>query len=265
MERFRIEQSTEKLFDDQVIQSVDDFLPFRNEVLEIFKAVAQYSQISAFGGALHRFFEQLMAYTARPENVAQCRAEDWDNFKFFAYELFVCSAAIFIRFERFEFLSTLTTRLYAAPRSIRDTRNEPVVGFDALNMHLASFETRKHRLGSRQISLYADKLIERTKNSIVEAREFCQADFLLYVKSQLSHSRWYPQAWIYIGDHSGTFELFARASSIEYFNRVLVQLLNITDKAQLDAVANNGARFSSGWSQLNPSELMGLNNLATKP
>jgi hypothetical protein len=265
MERFRIERSPQKLFDDQVIQSIDDLLPFKNEALGIFKAVAQYSQAGDFGGALHRFFEQLIMYTARPEGVAQYREEDWDNFKFFIHELFTSSIAVFLRFERFDFVSTLTTRQYLLPKSVRENRNEPVAGFDLMNRHPESFDTRKRRLNSNRISLQADKLIERTAGSVIGERELCQADFLLYVKGQILKSRWYPYTWAYIGEYSGTFEIFARASSTEYFKRVIAQLLNITDKAQLEDVANNGMRFSSGFSRLNPTDLMGINSLATKP
>lgn len=265
MTRFRIERSAERLFDEQVMQSIDDFLPFKNEALGIFKAVAQYSQTGDFGGALHRFFERLLEYTARPEGSTPYRDEDWDNFRFFAHELFTSSIAVFIRFERFEFVSILTTRQYVLPKSVRESRDEPVGGFGALNQHLGSFEFRKRRLNSNRISLHADKLIERTDGSVIEPRELCQADFLLYVKCEILGARWHPQTWIYIGENSSTFELFARARSAEYFRRVMPQLFNITDKEPLVAVAKNGIRFSAGWSSLNPVNLMGIDKLATKP
>lgn len=265
MERFRIERSPEKLFDDQVMQSIDDFLPFKNEALGIFKAVAQYAQTGDFGGALHRFFERLLEYTGRPEGITQYRDEDCDNFKFFAHELFASSIAVFLRFERFELVSILTTRQYVLPKSVRESRNEPVGGFDTLNRHLVSFEARKRRLNSNRISLHADKLIERTAGSVIKPHELCQADFVLYVKSEILGVRWYPQTWIYIGEHSGTLEFFARASSAEYFRRVMTQVFNIADKEPLIAVANNGQRFSAGWTSLNSGNLMGIEKLATNP
>jgi TIR domain len=264
MERFRIERSSEHLFDDQVMQSIDDFLPFKNEILEIFNAIARYSHTGDYGGALHRFFEQFLEFTGRPQGLATYREEDWDNFKFFAHELFTSSVAIFLRFERFEFVSLLTTRQYVLPKSVRESGNEPVGGFDVLNRQLASFEFRKRRLSSKRLSLHADKLIERTVGSIIESRELCQADFILYVKCEILDSRWYPQTWIYIGEHSNTLEIFARACSAEYFKRVMGQLFNITDKDPLLAVANSGIRFNAGWSTLQPARLMGIDRLATK-
>ena len=205
MERLRIVRSSEILFDDQVMQSIDDFLPFKNEVLGLFKAVAQYSHAGEFGAAMHRFFERLLEYTGRPEGVTQYRDDDWDNFKFFAHELFTSSIAIFIRFERFEFISILTTRRYILPKSVRERGSEPVGGYGSLNQNLVTFEARKRRLNSNRISLQADKLMERTAGSVIDAREFCQADFVLYIKCEILKERWYPISWIYIGEHSCVF------------------------------------------------------------
>jgi hypothetical protein len=213
---------------------------------------------------LHRFFEHLLEYTGRPQGVTQYRDDDWDNFKFFAHELFTCSVAIFIRFERFEFVSILTTRQYVLPKSIRESGNEPVGGFDVLNQHISSLDARKQRLNSKANSLRADKLIERTGSSIIKDRELCQADFVLYVKCEILNSRWYPHTRFYIGEHGGAFELFARACSTEYFKRVMRQVFNITDTEQLKAVAANGITFSTGFSRLDPARLMGIGRLATK-
>ena len=265
MERFRIVRSPESHFDDQVVQSIDDFLPFKNEAIGIFRSVAQYCHAGDSGGILHRFFERLVEYTARPDGVTQYRDEDWDNFKFISHELFTSAIAILIRFERFEFISILTTRRYVLPKSVRESRNEPVGGFETLNKHLVSLEARKRRLNSNRISLHADKLIERATGSAIDARELCQADFLLYVKCEIYGERWYPISWIYIGEHSGTLEFFARCSSAEYFRRVMPQIFNISDKEPLVTVANNGMRLSAGWSSLNAANLMGIERLATRP
>ena len=265
LERFRIERSPEKEFDDQVVQSIDDFLPFKNECLGIFKAAAQYSPSGDFGGALHRFFERMLEYTGRPEGVTQYRDEDCDNFKFLAHELFMSSIAVFLRFERFEFVSSLTTRQYVLPRSLRESRDHPVAGFAAISHHLGSFESRKRRLKSNRTSLHADKLIERVAGALIERRELCQADFVLYVKSQIHAMHWYPQTWIYIGERSGTLEFFARASSAEYFRRVMTLVFNITDKEPLLAVAKNGQVFKAGWNSLYSGDLMGIAKLGTNP
>lgn len=264
LERFRIERSSDQLFDEQVKQSIDDFLPFKNEIVRIFKAVAQYSQSGDFGGALHRFFGRMIVYTTRPEGVNSYRDQDWDNYKFFLHELFISAIAIFIRYERFEFVSLLTTRQYALPKHLRESRNESVKGFEVLNFHLTSFEERKRRLNSNRISIHADILIGRTNGTEIESRDLCQADFLLYVKASIHGERWYPITWIYIGEHSGALEIFARACSAQYFQKVLAPLFNIANVAPLEAIAKNERQFIAGFNSLNPSYLMGLDRLNTK-
>lgn len=265
LERFRIERASDKIFDEQVKQSIDDFLPFKNELLKILKAVAQYSQAGDFSGALHRFFERMIAYSGRPEGVNTYHDQDWDNYKFFLQELFINVIAVLIRYERFEFVSILTTRQYALPKSLRETRNESVKGFEVFACYLYSFEDRKRRLNSNRISIHADMLIERTNGTEIDPRFFCQADFLLYIKAAINKERWYPTTWIYIREHSGALEIFARACSTQYFQKVLAPLLNITTAEQLVTVATKGINFNAGWNSLNVSYVMGLDKLNTKP
>lgn len=264
LERFRIERAADKIFDEQVKQSIDDFLSFKNEAVRILKAVAQYSHTGDFGGALHRFFERMIPYTTRPEGTSSFRDQDWDNFKFVLHELFVSAIAIFIRYERFEFVSLLTTRQYALPKSLRETRNESVRGFEVLSCYLESFEYRKQRLKSNRVSIHADLLIERTKGSEIEPRDLCQAEFLLYVKASIHGEHWYPITWIYIGEHSGALEIFARASSAQYFQKILAPTLNITGVEPLVTVASNGPSFSAGYRTLNSAELLALEKINTK-
>jgi hypothetical protein len=68
LERFRLEEG-EGEFDDKVIQSIEEFLPLRNEAIEIFLALAQYRNRSETHRQIHRFFESLIPYMHRLEGV----------------------------------------------------------------------------------------------------------------------------------------------------------------------------------------------------
>ncbi|MET3441834.1 hypothetical protein ABIC94_002596 [Variovorax paradoxus] len=266
LERFRIVRSNEMAFDDQVVRSIDDFLHFRNEVIAIFKAVAQYAPAGDFAGAIHHFFEALLEYTARaPEHAGRYHETDWDNYRFFVHELFLYAIAALVRFERFEVASTLLTKQYLLPKSVRESRNDPTGSFDRLFNSLGSFEERKRRTASNRISLWADKLIERVVGSGLEMRELCQADMLAYVKGQLAELRWYPVTWIYLGESSGTLELFARGSSARYFQEILVPLLGIDDKAAFVDAVGKMRRFQAGYSTMDLDSMFGLDKLSTRP
>ena len=53
--RFRLENEAGE-FDDKVVQSIEEFLPYRNEAIEIFLTLAQYRNTPETHRQLHRFF-----------------------------------------------------------------------------------------------------------------------------------------------------------------------------------------------------------------
>ena len=59
LERFRLEKS-EGEFDDAVVKSIEDFLPHRNEAIQLFVTISQYAANDENIQIMHRFFESLM-------------------------------------------------------------------------------------------------------------------------------------------------------------------------------------------------------------
>jgi hypothetical protein len=59
LERFRIEK-TEEEYDELVINNIDEFLPYRNEAVQVFIAIAQYAPSEENIVKLHRFLEGLI-------------------------------------------------------------------------------------------------------------------------------------------------------------------------------------------------------------
>jgi len=55
LERFRIKKS-EGEFDDAVIKSIEDFLPYRNEAIQLFVTISQYAANDENIQKMHRFF-----------------------------------------------------------------------------------------------------------------------------------------------------------------------------------------------------------------
>lgn len=56
LERFRLSK-TDGEFDDLVIKNIEEFLPYRNEAVQLFLAIAQYSSTSIFVERLHHFLK----------------------------------------------------------------------------------------------------------------------------------------------------------------------------------------------------------------
>lgn len=271
LERFRIGNG-EGEFDDKVVRSIEEFLPFRNETVEIFLALAQYRNTVETYQLVHRFFEQLIPYMYRPEHVSSWKEWDFDNFFYIVHELFVYVIACFLKYECFDAVSYLLRHRYYFEKGSSENRT---ISFADIRHYMRSFEYRNNRLKSRRISLRADLLEQRSRASGLPFRLLLQADFVLFMRDCIDCLRnntspsWWPETLLYAEKHGGAFEIFARAESKEYFNRIKC-LFDISAKADLEPVLKafqeeklRVPRWE--WSLFNPTALLGYEQLATRP
>ncbi len=143
--------------------------------------------------------------------------------------------------------------------------------FSTALLHL---ERDGNRLGLRRNSLHADLLKQRSDLAGIEFRYLMQADFILFIRAELAmphlHDRWWAETLPYMDRHHGSLELFARAVSQKYFDKIKV-LLNIQHPEDLDALLasyTEGKRRLPSWgpfSSISPTILMGRPLLATLP
>ena len=107
-EKLRITDKTEPL-DDRIVESVDDFLHYRDEVISIFQALALYKNDEDSRRAVHKFFQSIIPYMNKPDGITTWDLRDFDNFKFIIHELYLYAIACFVRYERFESANHLLT------------------------------------------------------------------------------------------------------------------------------------------------------------
>lgn len=62
LENLRIEPKEGTEFDDQVVESIGAFLPYRDELVDLFLAIAQYRSDPEVYEAIHAFFESILPY-----------------------------------------------------------------------------------------------------------------------------------------------------------------------------------------------------------
>ncbi len=270
LEKFRITEK-EGEFDDQVIDSIEKFLPYRNELINLFVTLAQYAPEEENIQKVHRFFESLIPYMSKPENVNQWSEWDFDNFKFIVHELFLYAIAIFIKYERFSEIDLLLKQqYYVAGRS--DYGKDVMVGYDVFREYLRSLNYRNGRLKLRRLSVHADLLEQRSKHSGIEFRHLMQADFVLFMRAEImqpnAYCRWFPDTLLYVGRFHGAFEVFARSSSKSYFEKVKC-ILGIDKPSDLDelmeAYKTDRQRLPRwDFESFSPSLLLGYEQLATK-
>jgi len=271
LERFRI-QAGEEEFDDLIIKNIENFIPYRNELIQLIISINQYSPTEENIQKLHRFFETLIPYMKRPEHVTSYRDWNFDNFKFIVHELFLYTVAIFLKFEHFDLANTLLEKKYYLPGNSEYGR-DVMVGFRVFREYMQSLEHRNKRLGLRRLSLRADLLKDRCTGVGIEFRHLLQADFVIFMRAEIEaeddYSRWWPETLLWLGHYHGGFELFARSISKKYFDRVKV-LLAIDKPAELGPLLQSykeGKRKLPRWEfdSFSPSALLGYENLCTRP
>jgi hypothetical protein len=256
-------------FDDLVTKSIGEFLPYRNEITELFLAIASYRPDSEMIEAVHRFFERLLPFTYPPPNKNQWHEVDFDNLKFIMHELFLCCLGAFIKSERFVAAAYFVeTEYYFADDRSRETMHSYVV----FGHNPKSLQFRNQRLKLNRLSLHADLLNERAKSSGLDFKYLMAADFVLWLRSQYREvwHGWWPDTLVFVSFRSGLpFEMFARAKSVRYFEKIK-PFLGVDDTAglerllgKIEAEPNRIPRWE--FDRMNPRALLQMDAIASTP
>lgn len=270
LERFRI-IGNEGEPDDRIVKSIEDFIPSRNEFLQVFTALTQYADLSVHILPIQRFFEALIPYLSRPPHITQWIETDFDNFKFVVHELYLYALALLLRAEHIDAATHLLSQTYYVPGNSEHGKNA-TVSYTVFRDYMKSLEIRNQRLKLHRLSLRSDLLEQRSKTSGILFRHVMQADFVCFLRADLMHAatydRWWPETLLYATHQYGPFELFARSTSKAYLSRTL-KLLGVSDlatiKAKLEEYAANRRTLPSWqFDSFSPSVLLGFDQLGTR-
>ncbi|MDY6896409.1 MAG: hypothetical protein SVO01_13480, partial [Thermotogota bacterium] len=271
LEKFRI-KNYEGEFDEAVMKNIEAFIPYRNEAIQIFLAIARYDPKGELIESLHRFFESIISYMFRPARVTSYQEWDFDNFRFIIHELFLYAIAILIKLEQFQKASTLLSQRYYMPTNA-DYGRDVMVPFPVFRQYMESLEYRNKRLNLRRSSLRADLLKERCQTTGIGFRYLMEADFVLFIRSELSREGprdiWWPETLVYLYPFPGPFEIFARAESKQYFEKIkcLFDIQTLEDFKELLKQCEEDLRKlpREEFQSFNPGLLLNIEKLATRP
>ncbi|MGK0414940.1 MAG: hypothetical protein ACJAST_000001, partial [Halopseudomonas sp.] len=113
MDRFRLEPSKGATdFDQKIVESVEQFLPARSELIEVFSTIAQYDPSAGSASVIHKFFESLIPYMDKPDGISSYHKWDWDNLKFIIHESFMLCIGILLKHERYDIAEYLLKQRY---------------------------------------------------------------------------------------------------------------------------------------------------------
>lgn len=269
IERFRITEKAGEL-DDQIISAIEAFTPSRNEFLQVIGTLIQYGSHGA-SNTLHRFIESLLPYYTRPEQQKSWNEHEFDHFKYIVHELFLYTLALLVRHEDFDSANHLLTTPYYLAHNAERGRGTSV-SFTYVREYTETLSYRNKRLELRRLSLRADLLEQHSKSSGIPFRYVMQADFICFMRAELTgaddYDRWWPETLLYAGRHYGAFEVFARAASKTYLAKVLPLLGVMEVKPIKDKLESYSAdrRSLPRWdtNPVNPGVLLGIEQLGTK-
>lgn len=268
LERFRI-STCEKGYDDLLVKNIEEFLPYRNEAIQLFIVVAQYSPTAEFMQRIHRLFESLIPYMHKPVNITQWREWSFDNFKFLIHELFLYVLAIFLKYERFDAATCFLDQQYYLSWH-PDSGQNIMCSFTVFRKYTQSLDDRNERLKLRRLSVRADLLNERCKGTGIDFHDLLQADFVAFMRAEVKRKNaWWPETLLYLDQFNQPFEIFARSASKAYFDRVKV-LLAINTPKDLNELLKSyreDPRKLPTWEfeSFEPETLLGYHRLATRP
>ena len=278
LESFRINNIEElkKPFDDAVIESIENFTPYRAEFIELLLTIVKYGQGNNYAEILHKFFEELIPYLYLPKGyTGLVRETDQDNFKFIIHELFLYTIAILLKSEKFEEVKYLVSNNYYIAYHPVNGQNLMVSYIEFCNDVPSINETRKKRLYPNRASLQADILKDRSQYTGIDFLYLMQADFILLMRNELASIDldnwwWYPMTLLYTeSSYRGAFPVFVRAESREYFDRVknLLGIDNTNDINRLLDSYKSGKKHKPrvGRTFLSLKSLMNFDNLPNNP
>ena len=271
LEKFRLEPDIDPLTDGY-LSNLDSFVPYRNECLEVVKAIARYTRDEQYADLLYAFFDRFLQYYDPPETMNSYREIAFDNYKFFGHELLLHCAAILVAEERHDLFNTLVDQQYYREGQAKYGA-EPLCEFTIFRQYLRSLEARSREFNLRRLSLAADLLKERAANSGTHFRKLMEVDFVLFLRAELANldafNTWWPETLVYLGVGYRTFEMFERSRSTRYFKKIQPFLANAskTDLEDLISRYQRNERELPRWeiTQVNPGILLGINNLCTRP
>lgn len=218
LEDFRIQGGSAPDFDDKVVESIEKMTPLRDDFIDFVSTIFKY-QNNVDLENLHAFFERLVSFNYRPENISTYTRIDFDNYRFFSYELTLYFIAILINLKKYDEAAYFINSQYFYHA---DTGQLVHNGIEVLNHYATSLEEiRNKRLELRRVSVTADLIKSRANRKDIAFKDIVQADLILFYLTELHGGQfsWFPRTSAFNAFGSG-IELFDRLVSVQHFEKI---------------------------------------------
>lgn len=232
----------EENFADAIVAGIESSTPYRDELIDLFTAIGRYSNQPEIYREIHRFFELLLPLIgSKPLNKERWIEGENDNLRFFVHEAFLYLIAVLVKTEKFQEVSDLLTQTYFSQQLAQlEGLQSGAFDYSSFNRYFLHPHFKAAGYNNRR-SAEAEFLRSRATRRDISFEDLMQADFLLYLYSVLhldgiwAEFAWYPFTNAFTNYRAQPFEIFARARSTKYFER-LKTVLSVESKDALIAI-----------------------------
>lgn len=254
--------------DEAINASINRFVPYRDEFLELLHFIGKSDDAPRFYDHLHHFFEELATIRHSHKPTKWGEERETENLTFLGWELFLYAVAAGLRFGRFEVINALLE-----PYLVRDWKQSDaqLQSFSLVKGSMRTLQdVTQERLGTNYYSYAAYLLRERTTHRALPFEALMEADLVLWLRAAIDDqvSHWYPDTAVY-AEMMPTLGLFSRANSASFFQR-MAPALGVPDRSTLlsrFAAIPDGLFFKAGqfWGRREGyAELFQLDRLGNK-
>ncbi|WP_349998773.1 toll/interleukin-1 receptor domain-containing protein [Stenotrophomonas lacuserhaii] len=260
------ECSDDPLSEEALLAAIEKTLFARNEVLRVFKLIAQYDVSDEMMSAVRRFFESCMAISNRHIDFGGKEAWRRDPIRFLVGELFLYFVAVMLDRERIESVIRFISPVFYS--SAKDGMRQVESGYWTLEGDMESESALGRHLNKTSARAYLLKT--RSEGSGVAHDSLVQADICIWLRTVGLHGSeawWFPVTPVYV-TRFASLEIFARSVSVQYLSRLL-PLFGAQTKDEFVAPDSSWMRAVKEWrlpgSHRDLTHSLNLDKLGTKP
>lgn len=226
LREFRYHAIKDEPQDETMMKLIERMQPLRDSFIVFANRLARMNLSEEDLDLLHDFLERVAQFQFRPADVQVSRDSDWDNYKFFSYEMMLHFVAILIRFGKYAVVERLVKATYFITKSSGEIGHSGIVIF---NNHQASLDQHRNaRLELKRVSVTADTIKARAVGSGNEFDSLIEADLLLHYITFLNADGskgvwkwgvWFPRLTPFT-PYSDSTPIFQKLVSKRHFERV---------------------------------------------
>jgi hypothetical protein len=191
-------------FNYNILHRIDAMKPLRDLCLDYIKVL--FSVGSDVGTIIGDLFEQMYNGMYNPNMKTPYNKRDFEYAKFVIWELFICTTAIMLYYEKYRDLNRLLYRTYFLRENSFNQDVEPRT-FSKFRFTLNNYIDEHIKPTCENPNLYTlagDITMKRGKTPIINRQSLVNADLVLYqlsciysYSSDMCHLVWFPMLYVY--------------------------------------------------------------------